>query len=96
MIKVVTLHNLSPVDMYTHVIIIECDENQHKHISETCEQIRINNLFTDIAERPLVMIRFNPDSYITKKGLKVPGLFTFDTNNRIRVECKKTWQKRYR
>ena len=51
------------IDLNTHVIIIECDENQHKNYDTTCELARINELFTDFADRPIVFIRFNPDKY---------------------------------
>ena len=48
------------IDLFTHVLIIECDENQHKNYNTTCEVARINELFTDLGDRPIVFIRFNP------------------------------------
>ena len=51
------------LDLLTHIIIIECDENQHKDYDTTCEIVRINELFTDLGDRPIVFIRFNPDEY---------------------------------
>lgn len=51
------------VDMITHTIIIECDEYQHKDRNQECEVTRMNELFTDCGDRPIVFIRFNPDSY---------------------------------
>ena len=51
------------IDLETHVIIIECDENQHQDYDTTCEIARINELFTDFADRPIIFIRFNPDKY---------------------------------
>ena len=50
------------IDKFTHVIVIECDENQHKETS--CENKRTMELFQDFNCRPIVFIRFNPDSYI--------------------------------
>jgi hypothetical protein len=51
------------IDLLTHVIIIEVDENQHKNYDTTCEIARINELYTDLGDRPIVFIRFNPDKY---------------------------------
>ena len=58
------------IECLTHTIIVEVDENQHKSKSSytpECEISRLNNIFTDLADRPIVFIRFNPDSYKTKK-----------------------------
>jgi hypothetical protein len=54
------------LDLYTHIIIVECDENQHTDYDITCEIARINELFTDLGDRPIVFIRFNPDAYSNK------------------------------
>jgi hypothetical protein len=61
------------IDCLTHSIIVECDENQHK--SYKCEERRTNELYLDLGDRPLIMIRFNPDSYIDKNNIKVEGCF---------------------
>jgi hypothetical protein len=61
------------IDCLTHCIIIECDENQHK--SYKCEERRTNELYLDLGDRPLIMIRFNPDRYIYKNNIKVEGCF---------------------
>lgn len=59
------------IDRLTHCITGECDENQHTDYS--CENRRSMELFQDLGNRPLVMLRFNPDvSYSKKLGcLKV-------------------------
>jgi hypothetical protein len=51
------------IDKFTHIIIIECDENQHKDREEICENKRIMQIFEDFNSRPVIFIRFNPDSY---------------------------------
>jgi Holliday junction resolvase len=84
------------IDKYTHVIIIECDENQHNQKFYTeCDNKRLMELFQDFGSRPLVMIKFNPDKYIDKflvkhsscfsnhKGFDVPLLKTDEFNKRI-------------
>jgi hypothetical protein len=64
------------IDLLTHVIIIECDENQHKNYDTTCEIARVNELFTDFADRSIIFIRFNPDAY-TIDNKKIPSSFKY-------------------
>lgn len=61
------------IDLILYSIIIECDEGQHKNYE--CENKRTMQLFEDLGERPLIMIRFNPDNY-TEKDKKIKGCFT--------------------
>ena len=51
------------IDLQTHIIIFECNENKHKYYDTACEIARINELFTDFGDRPIVFIMFNPDGY---------------------------------
>jgi hypothetical protein len=59
------------LDLYSHVIIIEVDENKHDNYDCSCENKRLMELSKDLAHRPIVFIRFNPDGYIDKDGKKV-------------------------
>lgn len=78
----------------THVIIIECDENQHTVYDTTCENKRIMELFTDVGNRPLVMIRFNPDSYINE-DIKMPSSFKYHKISGVpMIRDSKEWQER--
>ena len=52
------------LDLGYLVINIEIDENQHKSYEEICENKRLMMISKDIDHRNLVLIRFNPDSYI--------------------------------
>jgi hypothetical protein len=65
------------IDVLLYSIIIECDENQHKNYE--CENKRTMQLFEDLGNRPLILIRFNPDSYIEgsseESNQKVDGCF---------------------
>jgi ferredoxin-like protein FixX len=63
-------------DLLTHVIVFEIDENQHKSYDYSCDNRRMMELSKDIAHRPLVLIRFNPDSYTDKNGNKIKSTFT--------------------
>jgi len=60
------------IDLLLYCIIIECDENQHKNYE--CENKRTMQLFEDLGNRPLILIRFNPDSY-TENNKKIEGCF---------------------
>ena len=65
------------IDLLLYSIIIECDENQHKNYE--CENKRTMQLFEDLGNRPLIMIRFNPDSYMEgssgENKKKIKGCF---------------------
>jgi len=52
-------------DLSTHLIIIECDESKHSGYSGEIE--RMHQLFEDAGNRPILFIRFNPDSYLVNK-----------------------------
>ena len=51
-------------DLRSHVLIVEIDENQHHGCKKTDDDERNMDLFKDLGDRPLVMIRFNPDEYL--------------------------------
>ncbi len=61
------------IDLLLYSIIIECDEEQHKKNYE-CENKRTMQLFEDLGNRSLIIIRFNPDSY-TENNNNVEGCF---------------------
>jgi hypothetical protein len=63
------------IEMFTHVIIIEIDENQHASYNTTCEQVRAAQLYDDVAGRKIVFLRFNPDGYTDSEGRPVLGCF---------------------
>jgi hypothetical protein len=63
------------LELDTHVIIIEVDENQHDNYSKDYNKIRDEELWLDYNKKPIVFIRFNPDEY--KIGdKKCSGCFT--------------------
>ena len=49
------------IELLTHVIIVEVDENAHMTYDQGCENKRMMELSEDIGHRPMVFIRFNPD-----------------------------------
>ncbi len=78
-------------DFGTHVIIVEIDETMHQGYS--CENKRMMELSQDIGHRPVVFIRFNPDSYTDETGHKVKSCFT--TNKMGITTVSKLQQKQW-
>jgi hypothetical protein len=52
---------------------IECDESQHlnKNSSYLCDEKRISDCYDEFNSKKLIVIRWNPDSYIVTKGKKL-------------------------
>jgi hypothetical protein len=51
-------------DLPSHVVIVEIDENQHNRYDSICECARINEIVNSIGGRPVIVIRYNPDSKV--------------------------------
>jgi len=80
------------IDLYTHSIIIEIDEDQHRVYS--CENKRSMQLFTDLGSRPIIFIRLNPDSYISN-GKRMKGCFTLSKSSGELIPNEKEISKRF-
>ena len=52
------------IELPEFIIIVECDENQHKSYASECEQTRMFNITQSYGGTPVLWIRFNPDNYI--------------------------------
>lgn len=63
------------IDLLTHSLVLENDEEQH--VGYSCENKRIMELFQDAGGRPLVVLRFNPDSYTRADGSAVKSYFKY-------------------
>jgi hypothetical protein len=59
------------LDMGSHVIIVEIDENKHDTYDCSCENKRLMELSQDLQHRPIVFIRFNPDGYTDDEGNEI-------------------------
>lgn len=59
------------LDLGSHLIDIEIDENKHSFYDCSCENKRLMEISQDVGHRPIVFIRFNPDSYFNENGEKV-------------------------
>lgn len=83
------------IDMLTHSVVIEVDENQHCSSRYLCESKRMMEIFQDLGSRPMVYIRFNPDKYINKKGKTIESCFKQHTVNDMPViSTRKAWTGR--
>ena len=51
------------IDLGSHWICAENDENCHKDYDNSCENKRLMELYRDMANRPMILIRFNCDKY---------------------------------
>ena len=81
-------------DLGDQLIIIEIDENHHGSYDSSCENKRLIKLSQDVAHRPIVVIRFNPDAYRTRDGVRHKSCFGFDGNGRVVVTEHVDWHHR--
>mmetsp|Transcript_36947 Transcript_36947/g.91936 ORF Transcript_36947/g.91936 Transcript_36947/m.91936 type:complete len:221 (+) Transcript_36947:169-831(+) len=62
------------IDVLSHVVILECDENRHTRELPECWQQRVWRISDSFGGRPVVFLRFNPDKY-DERGTKHPSCF---------------------
>jgi hypothetical protein len=85
------------LDMGSHIIIVEIDENAHTDYDCSCENKRLMEISQDLEHRPIVFIRFNPDNYVDKEGNKIKSCWKLNrTSGLIVLDQKKTkeWDER--
>jgi len=80
------------VDFGSHVLVIEVDEDKHQGYS--CENLRMMTLFQDFGNRPLVMIRFNPDKYTDSTGKIHKSCFIKRKTGTLEIFNQKQWKIR--
>jgi len=81
------------LDMGSHIIIVEVDENKHDTYDCSCENKRLMQISQDLQHRPIVFIRFNPDAYTNKDGIVVKSCWKM--NNLGVVQIMKTKEKEW-
>ena len=83
------------LDMGSHIIIVEVDENKHMNYDSTCENKRMMELSQDLQHRPIVFIRFNPDNYI-KDGELIKSCWNINNAGKIIISKnkEKEWEER--
>ena len=83
------------LDLGSHLICIEIDENQHILYDSICEENRMNSISEDVHFRNIIFIRFNPDDYIDKDDNKIksPWIY-YKTKIMITPENEIIWNNR--
>lgn len=84
------------LDLGTHIIIIEIDENKHSDYDCSCENKRVMEISQDVGHRTIVFIRFNPDEYIDDNEKKITSCWSQNNQGIMTIEkCKtKEWEER--
>jgi hypothetical protein len=84
------------LDMGSHIIIVEIDENKHTAYDCSCENKRLMELSQDLQHRPIVFIRFNPDKYINQDGILVDSCWKLSKLGIMQIEKHKQseWEAR--
>ncbi len=77
------------IDLNSHWICVENDENAHKDYDNLCENKRLMELYTDMANRPMILIRFNCDKYSNGQGL-----FKMIKSGLLVIRSQKDFKKR--
>ena len=83
------------VDALTHCGIGEIDEEGHETDAYcSCENRRNMEIFQDLGNRPLVIVRINPDAYTDAKGVRHGSCFGRDTTGKLVITDEAEWKKR--
>ena len=84
------------LDLGSHIIIVEVDENKHMEYDCSCEHKRLMELSQDLQHRPIVFIRFNPDAYVNDDGLLVKSCWKPNKSGIIQIakSKQKEWEER--
>ena len=80
-------------DLPGHCVIVEIDEHQHAAYAESCECARLSEIVSSIGGRPVIVIRFNPDT--TRKAGRPLPLCLKDKVNLLVDTVKKELTARY-
>ncbi len=65
-------------------------EFDHRYRDTTCEVAKINETFTDLADRPKVLLRTNPDAYVDDEGVRHKSCFGAHAETGILIVADKT------
>jgi hypothetical protein len=83
------------VDFGTHIVIVEIDEDQHRNYDTSCENKRMMEISVSVGHRPIVFIRFNPDSYKLPNNKTIPSCWKLNKANGIcMIGDRMKWQER--
>ena len=84
------------LDMGSHIIIVEVDENRHIGYDCSCQHKRLMELSQDLQHRPIVFIRFNPDAYTNQEGVLIKSCWKLNKLGIIQIakNKQKEWEER--
>ena len=82
------------LDLGYQIIMIEVDEDKHKSYDCLCENKRLVSLSQDVNHRPIIFIRFNPDSYINSNGKKIVSCWKVLQTGICTISSQKEWNCR--
>jgi hypothetical protein len=84
------------LDMGSHIIIVEIDENKHTDYDCSCEHKRLMQISQDVGHRPIVFIRFNPDDYTDEEGKHVKSCWKLNKLGVMQImkSKEKEWEQR--
>jgi len=84
------------LDLGSHIIIVEVDENKHTDYDCSCEHKRLMELSQDLQHRPIVFIRFNPDDYTNQDNVLVKSCWKVNKLGVMQImKTKETeWKER--
>jgi hypothetical protein len=84
------------LDMGSHIIIMEVDENKHTDYDCSCEHKRLMELSQDLQHRPIIFIRFNPDDYVNQEGVLVKSCWKLNKLGVMQITKtkQKEWEER--
>ena len=82
------------VDIGSQVLIIEIDESAHNKYDCICENKRIMELSQDLNHKPIVLIRFNPDSYCDNENKTISSCWGYNTKNICIIKKQNEWSLR--
>jgi hypothetical protein len=84
------------LDMGSHIIIVEVDENKHTGYDCSCENKRLMEISQDLQHRPIVFIRFNPDGYRDQSGRLIKSCWQLNARGvmTIIVSKRSEWDER--
>lgn len=55
------------IELSDKIIVLECDEHQHRDRACECEQVRMINIGQSFGGMPVYFIRWNPDGYASSR-----------------------------
>ena len=86
------------VDLGPAALIVEVDEHQHDVYDCTCENRRLMEIFRDLGmAKPIVVIRFNPDAYVSRESRVAASCWTVTRDRGIAIVAprhRKAWERR--